>query len=81
MNMDVMLCDEDYKGGTSPKPSLLKRILDFVESGLPLGMDLLKCRNFLYMFDGVYPSDHPYYYIYSREVSQTYTFPKLMNDT
>ena len=61
LNMDLKLSKKDYKEGTSPKLPPLKRILDFVESGLLLGMGLLKYGNFLYMFGGEYLSDHPCY--------------------
>ena len=61
MDMDeILLRDDEYHGdgdgdetSVAPPPPLT-RILDFLESGLLLGMGLLKSGNFLYMFGGEY---------------------------
>ena len=57
LDMDKIPRDEDHQDATSPAvapPPPSMRILDFVESELPLGMGLLKLGNFLYMFGGEY---------------------------
>ena len=55
--MDQIPRYEDHQDETSPAvapPPPSMRILDFVDSELPLGMGLLKLGNFLYMFGGEY---------------------------
>ena len=52
--MDKILREDHHhhQDELSPTPPPLKRTVDFVASGLPLGMGLLKLGNFLYMFGG-----------------------------
>ena len=61
-----------------PGPPPLMRILDFVQSKLPLGMGLFKFGNFLYMFGGEYypttesDSDSEYENSYNSKYSKVY---------
>ena len=75
LDMDEILRDKDHQDKISPAPPPLLRILDFVASGLPLGMGLLKLGNFLYMFGGEYRSyggDSPYFDNYGRREEEVH---------
>ena len=64
LDMDKILRDEDHPDEMSSAPPPLLRILDFLGSGLPLAMGLLKLGNVLYMFGGEFRgngSDSPYF--------------------
>ena len=75
LNMDKILRDEDHQDEMSQAPPPLLRILDFLASGLPLGMGLLKLGNVLYMFGGEFRGnggDSPYFYNYGRREEEVH---------